>query len=88
MIEEIEFWRRERKWSASRIAFEINETGVQVSRRTVTRIIDCLGLNRRRFIDPNGDANRTSRRILAKRPGHLVNRPAIRDINESNSATT
>ncbi|WP_425429069.1 hypothetical protein [Streptomyces vietnamensis] len=29
--------RRERKWSAARIAFELAADGVPVSRRTVTR---------------------------------------------------
>lgn len=45
---------------------------MQISRRTVTRDIGRLGLNRRRFIDPDGDTNRTPRRIVAKRPGHMV----------------
>ncbi|GFH01929.1 hypothetical protein MHIP_24120 [Mycolicibacterium hippocampi] len=31
-----------------------------------------LGLNRRRFIDPNGDLNRVPRPIVARRPGHMV----------------
>lgn len=68
IAEQIEIWRREREWPASRITFELNETGVPISRRTVTRIIGRLGLNRRRFIDPDGDTNRR----VAKRPGHMV----------------
>lgn len=72
VVERIESWRRERKWSASRITFELNDDGVQISRRTVIRIIGGLGLNRRRFIDPDGDINRRPRPILAKRPGHMV----------------
>ncbi|MDA3628193.1 IS481 family transposase [Saccharopolyspora sp. WRP15-2] len=71
-VEQIETWRRECKWSASRITFELNDDGVQISRRTVTRIIGRLGLNRRRFIDPDGDTNRRPRPIVAKRPGHMV----------------
>jgi hypothetical protein len=31
-----------------------------------------LGLNRRRFIDPNGDSNREPRRLVAQRRGHTV----------------
>lgn len=47
--------RREKKWSASRIAFELHADGTTVSRRTITRHLAQLGLNRRRFIDPNGE---------------------------------
>ena len=41
-------------------------------RRTVSRHLLALGLNRRRFIDPNGDSNRATREITARRPGHMV----------------
>ena len=64
--------RREHKWSASRIAFELHQDGTPVSRRTITRLLAQLGLNRRKFIDPNGDTNREPRKIIAKRPGHMV----------------
>lgn len=64
--------RRDHKWSASRINFELNDTGSPVSRRTVTRLLAQLGLNRRRFIDPDGATNRKPRTIVAKRPGHMV----------------
>lgn len=64
--------RREHKWSASRIAFELRQEGTHVSRRTVTRLLAQFGLNRRRFIDPNGENNREVRKISAKRPGHMV----------------
>lgn len=43
--------RHERKWPASRIAFELDRAGTPVSRRTVTRLLAQLGLNRRKFID-------------------------------------
>lgn len=69
LIEEL---RREHKWSASRIAFELHADGVAVSRRTVTRHLAQLGLNRRRFIDPGGETNREVRTITAKHPGHMV----------------
>lgn len=72
VVQQVETWRREHKWPASRIAFEINETGTSISRRTVTRLLAQLGLNRRKFIDPDGDTNRAPRVIVAKRPGHMV----------------
>ncbi|CAN5139350.1 IS481 family transposase [soil metagenome] len=64
--------RREHKWSASRIAFELFQEGTPVSRRTITRLLAQLGLNRRKFIDPNGDTNREPQKIVAERPGHMV----------------
>ncbi|GAA3569325.1 hypothetical protein GCM10022222_61900 [Amycolatopsis ultiminotia] len=72
VVQRIESTRREHKWSASRIAFELNETGIGASRRTVTRLLAQLGLNERRFIDPDGDTNRAPRVTVAKRPGHMV----------------
>jgi transposase len=72
VVSAIEAMRRHRKWSAARIAFELNAGGVMISRRTVSRHLMALGLNRRRFIDPDGDCNRTPRRIIARRPGHMV----------------
>ena len=71
-VQKIEAMRREDKWPASRIAFELNEIGTTISRRTVTRLLAQLGLNRRRFIDPEGDSNRKPLVIVAKRPGHMV----------------
>ncbi|OYO19084.1 IS481 family transposase, partial [Enemella dayhoffiae] len=71
-VARIEELRREHKWSASRIAFELHADGVAVSRRTVTRHLAQLGLNRRRFIDPSGETNREVRTITAKHPGHMV----------------
>ncbi len=64
--------RRERKWPASRIAFELGLDEAKISRRTVTRHLKTQGLNRRKFIDPNGESNREPRKILARRPGHMV----------------
>lgn len=71
-MERIEATRRDHKWSATRITFELNEAGVTISRRTVTRLLAQLGLNRRRFIDPNGDLSRQPKTIVAKRPGYMV----------------
>ncbi|MEX1077888.1 MAG: IS481 family transposase [Homoserinimonas sp.] len=71
-IARIEQMRRDHKWSASRIEFELAQQHVEISRRTVTRVLAQLGLNRRRFIDPTGESNREPQRIIAKRPGHMV----------------
>lgn len=72
IITRIEHLRRTQKWSAARIAFELNNEGTDISRRTVTRHLGLMGLHRRRFIDPNGDSNRQPRRIIARCPGHQV----------------
>lgn len=71
-VARIEQLRREKKWPASRIAFELHADNVAISRRTITRHLALLGLNRRRFIDPNGETNREAKTITAKRPGHMV----------------
>lgn len=68
LVEQIESMRREHKWSASRIAFELEGAGTPVSRRTITRLLAQLGLNRRKFIDPNGESNREPQRISAVMP--------------------
>ncbi len=71
-MKRVETMRRERKWSASRIAFELDQEGIGISRRTVTRLLAQLGPNRRQFIDPSGQNNRELRKIVAKYPGHMV----------------
>jgi transposase InsO family protein len=72
VVARIEALRRAEKWSASRIAFEFQAEGITLSRRTVSRHLYALGLNRRRFIDPSGDPNREPRKIIARSPGHMV----------------
>lgn len=72
VITRIEHMRRAHKWSAARITHELAADGVVISRRTVTRHLATLGLNQRRFIDPNGEVNREPRKITARRPGHMV----------------
>lgn len=72
LVDRIEAMRREHKWSASRIAFELEQDRVKIGRRTITRLLASLGLNRRSFIDPNGQNNRAPQRIIAERPGHMV----------------
>lgn len=64
--------RRAHKCSATRIAHELTVDGMVISRRTVTRHLAVLGLNRRKFIDPNGKTHREPRTITARRPGHMV----------------
>lgn len=71
-VARIEEMRREKKWPASRIAFELHAEGVTISRRTITRHLAQIGLNRRRFIDPNGETNREVKTITAKHPGHMI----------------
>lgn len=72
VVARIEDLRRTQKWSAARIASELHADGVSISRRTVSRHLHVLGLNHRRFIDPNGESNRKPRRITARWPGHMV----------------
>jgi DNA-directed RNA polymerase specialized sigma54-like protein len=52
VVGKIESWRREHKWSAQRIADELSDLGFMINRRTVTRQLSRLGLDKRRFIDP------------------------------------
>ncbi len=69
----VERFRQERKWLATRIAHELRTChDTNRSHRTVSRILLDLGLNRRRFIDPEGDSNRTARTINARHPGHMI----------------
>ncbi|MER6420974.1 IS481 family transposase [Streptomyces sp. NPDC001137] len=72
VVAQVEVLRRAHKWPAARISFELTQAGTPVSRRTVSRHLAQLGLNRRRFIDPDGASNREPRKIIARRPGHLV----------------
>lgn len=46
--------------------------GLTISRRTVPRHLAVLGLNHRRFIDPDGENSRKPQQIVAKRPGHMI----------------
>jgi transposase InsO family protein len=67
-----ESWRRDQKWSASRIAHELAEAGHHIHRPTVTRHLNRLGLGHRRFLDPSGEPNRIPGTITARWPGHMV----------------
>lgn len=66
VIDQIETWRREHKWSAQRITDELADLGHEINSRTVTRHLTRLGLGRRRFIDPDGDNNREPGKITAR----------------------
>jgi transposase InsO family protein len=72
VIEQIQTWRREKKWSGQRITHELAELGCTINRRTVTRHLSRLGLGQRRFLDPSGDSNREPGKITARWPGHMV----------------
>jgi transposase InsO family protein len=72
VIEQIEAWRRDQKWSATRITHELGELGYRINRRTVTRHLTRLGLGRRRLLDPCGESNRKPGTITAHWPGHMV----------------
>ncbi|MEV1114966.1 IS481 family transposase [Actinosynnema sp. NPDC049800] len=72
VVASIERLRRNHKYSARRIALELEADGVRISVRTVGRHLAHLGLNRRRFLDPTGANNRRPRRITARWPGHMV----------------
>jgi transposase InsO family protein len=72
VIAQIETWRREKKWSASRITHELAVQGTVLNRRTVTRHLTRLGLGHRRFLDPTGESNREPGKITARWPGHMV----------------
>lgn len=68
----IEVLRRTRKWSARRITLELAAEGSRISVLTVGQHLARLGLNRRRFLDPGGEVNRSPQRIIARRPGYMV----------------
>ncbi len=72
LVDRIEQLRRDGKQSARRIVLELAAGEITISVRTVTRVLDRLGLNRRRHIDPDGDSNRAPRKIVARYPGHMV----------------
>lgn len=72
VIDQVETWRREHRWSAQRITSELANVGFAINRRTVSRHLTQFGLGERRFIDPNGDSNRKPGKITARWPGHMV----------------
>jgi transposase InsO family protein len=72
VVELIQDWRREHKWSARKIAVELAVHGHRISTATVGRWLVRLGINRRRELDPSGASNRRPGKITARYPGHMV----------------
>jgi transposase InsO family protein len=72
VVAEIERLRRTHKWSARLIAVELAEQGHRVSVATVGRWLVRLGLNRRRWLDVDGEPLRQPGRITARYRGHMV----------------
>src|SRR3954449_6369664 len=72
IVELIEEWRRERKWTAREISAELGRRGDPVSTATVGRWLVRLGISRRADLDPDGGNNRVPGRITARYPGHMI----------------
>jgi transposase InsO family protein len=72
IVGSIEQLRRTRKWSARLIAVELTDQGHRVSPATVGRWLVRLGLNRRRWLDVDGEPLRQPGRITARYRGHMV----------------
>lgn len=73
VVELIETWRRERKWTARQIHRELTALGHRVSLTTVGRWLTRLGISRLRDLDPTGATNRRpARPIVARWPGHMI----------------
>lgn len=72
VIELVDSWRREKKWSARRIALELADRGHHYCVRTIGLWLERLGISRRRDLDPAGENNRETRRIIARFPGHML----------------
>lgn len=72
LVELIEAWRRDHKWTARQIAAELDRQGDTVSVATVGRWLVRLGINRRSDLDPDGTNNRIPQKIIARYPGHMI----------------
>lgn len=72
VVELIARLRRERKWSARMIWIELRERGITISQATVGRWLRRLGLNRRRWLDVDGEPLRKPGKITARYRGHMV----------------
>src|SRR3954470_1433142 len=72
VVAQIERLRRTRKWSARLIAVELTDRGQPVSVATVGRWLVRLGLNRRRWLDVDGEPLRQPGQIVARYRGHMV----------------
>ncbi|MGC5168993.1 IS481 family transposase [Luteimicrobium sp. DT211] len=72
VVELIETWRRDKKWTARQIQRELTSRGHEISVATVGRWFVRLGINRRRDLDPTGECNRHTGKIVARFAGHMV----------------
>ena len=72
IVAQIEQLRRDKKWSARLITLELNDRGHKVSVATVGRWLMRLGLNRRGWLDVDGEPLRQPGRIVARYRGHMV----------------
>lgn len=72
VVDLIESWRRERKWTARQIARELAIHGHTASVAAVGRWLVRLGINRRKDLDPDGHSNRVVGTITARFAGHMV----------------
>ncbi len=72
LVAEIERLRRDKKWSARLIAAELTDRGHRVCTATVGRWLVRLGLNRRRWLDTDGQPLRAPGTITARYRGHMI----------------
>jgi transposase InsO family protein len=72
VVDLIETWRRERKWTARQISRELSALGLTASVATVGRWLVRLGINRRKDLDLDGSGNRVVGTITARFAGHMV----------------
>ena len=72
MLELIDRWRRDHKWSARRTHLELAHLGHHCCPRTVSCWLKRLCLNRRQDLDPTGENNRHVGKITARFPGHML----------------
>lgn len=79
LVQRIESMRREHSWSAARIAEELAQAGTPVGRRTVSRLINHLGLSARSSSPLTaGEELRRRQPVTATRPGQVVHLVARR----------
>lgn len=72
VVELIDCFGRDHKWSARRIHHELAHLGHYCCLRTVSRWLKRFGINRRRDLDPIGENNRTAGTITARFPGRML----------------
>lgn len=76
LVKTVEGMLRKHKWSASRHAFKLNQSGTPVSRRTVNRLLVQLSVNRRDLPGPCEAPNRNTKQdqqqFRAKHPRRIV----------------